>query len=295
MTLYIFDKDSTVVKPVGPNGNLPASKPSEQVLYDGVAEKCDQLRKDGHVLALASNQGGVAFKLVSRENAIGMMKDAADKIGASLFALCSVHPKGELLGAVRNSVYRKPGPGMIQYLMDALGFAPQDTVFVGDLDSDRLAAEAANVKFEWANDFFNRREEAVEVEPELDTDQTTIVVEEPFSDDDDDDEDNEDEDDEEEEEEEDYWAQWADDDEGDGDTGDDNDDNDDGDDSSGDGDIDDLNSVGDSPNVSNNVVSSGGSEATATSGIPGKTVVKALDELQARIQNIEARKISKYK
>ena len=43
---------------------------------------------------------------------------------------------------------------MIQYLMDALGFAPQDTVYIGDLDSDREAAEAAKVKFEWANEFW---------------------------------------------------------------------------------------------------------------------------------------------
>jgi HAD superfamily hydrolase (TIGR01662 family) len=263
--LYIFDKDSTIVKPVGPNGNLPASKPSEQVLYDGVAQKCDQLRNDGHILAIASNQGGVAFGLVSRENAIGMMKDAADKIGASLFALCSCHPKGEVLGAVRNSVYRKPGPGMIQYLMDALGFAPQDTVFVGDLDSDRQAAEAANVKFEWADDFFNRlEEEVVEVaEPEVDP-TSTIVIEEPFPDDEDEDEDEDDDEEEGDDEEEDYWAQWEDDDDEDTDDTDDDTD-DDSSDSSDDGDTDDSDSSSNSADVSGDADSGGASEAAPTS------------------------------
>ena len=239
MSLIIFDKDSTLIKPIGPNENLPASKPSEQILYDGVKEKCDQLRKDGHILAIASNQGGVAFGLVSRENAIGMMKDASDKIGAALFALCACHPKGEVLGAVRNSPYRKPGPGMIQYLMDALGFAPQDTIYVGDLDTDRQAALAANVKFEWANDFFGRSDTPV---AEVATDSSsisddnpgsTIAVEEPFPDDDEDYEDEDDDD----EEEEDYWDQWQDDD----------------DDSSNsdDGNIDDTGSGGDSAGVYN--------------------------------------------
>lgn len=253
MTLFIFDKDGTIVKPVGPNGNLPASKPSEQILYDGVAQKCDELREAGHILALASNQGGVAFGLITLNDAIGMMKDAADKIGASLYALCSVHPKGEKLGAVRNSVYRKPGPGMIQYLMDALGFAPQDTVFVGDLDSDRLAAEAAGVRFEWADDFFNRDEEVVTevVEPKVE-DSSTIIIEEPFPDDDDED-DGEDNDDEEEDEEEDYWAQWEDD--------DDSNDDGDSDDSNNDGNTDVTDDVGDSGNISDNTGSGVGDAA----------------------------------
>lgn len=265
--LYIFDKDGTIVKPVGPDGNRAASSPSEQVLYDGVADKCNELKGAGHILAIASNQGGVAFGLVTRDNAIGMMKDASDKIGASLFALCSCHPNGEMLGAVRNSVYRKPGPGMIQYLMDALGFAPQDTVFVGDLDSDRLAAEAAGVNFEWAKDFFNRPEEVLELKVEV---PSTIDSEEPFDDDEDD----------ENEDEEDYWDQWLDEDDEeesedseeddrDSDTNDDDDD----DSASGDndGDADANDDFSDSADVSGDTAGSSGGEASATGSIRDKT------------------------
>lgn len=205
MILYIFDKDNTLVKPVGPNNNMPASKPSEQVLYDGVLEKCSELREQGNVLAIASNQGGVAFGLVNREDALAMMQDTADKIGASLFALCAVHPKGEKLGMVRNSIYRKPGPGMIQYLMDALGFAPQDTVYVGDLDSDREVAEAANVKFEWADKFFNRIN--------VTQDTLTEVTEQPFPEEDEEefwDDDDIDDDKDGDGFDEEYWAQFDD-------------------------------------------------------------------------------------
>jgi hypothetical protein len=153
---------------------------------------------------------------------------------------------------------------MIQYLMDALGFAPQDTVFVGDLDSDRQAAEAANVKFEWADDFFNRlEEEVVEVaEPEVDP-TSTIVIEEPFPDDEDEDEDEEEGDDEDEEE--DYWAQWEDDDDEDTDDTDDDTD-DDSSDSSDDGDTDDSDSSSNSADVSGDADSGGASEVAPASG-----------------------------
>lgn len=154
--LYIFDKDSTLVRPVGPAGNQAPNKLSDQILYDGVVDVCNKLKGEGHVLAVASNQGGVAFGLISREDAIAMVKDAADKIGAVLFALCACHPSGSKLGVVRDSFYRKPNPGMILYLIDALGFAPQDTIFVGDLETDRIAAIKAGVQFEWADDFFGR-------------------------------------------------------------------------------------------------------------------------------------------
>lgn len=212
--LYIFDKDNTLVRPVGTNNNMPASKPSEQVLYDGVSERCEALRKEGHILAIASNQGGVAFGLVSREDALAMMQDASDKIGAKLFALCVVHPKGEQLGMVRNSIYRKPGPGMIQYLMDALGFAPQDTVYIGDLDSDREAAEAAKVKFEWANEFFGRPQDVAKEEPEIDSD-SVAVIEQPFPEEEDEEEDFFDDDDIDDDADEDgfdeeYWSQFDD-------------------------------------------------------------------------------------
>lgn len=158
MGLIIFDKDSTLVRPVGPAGNQAPNNIADQILYDGVVDVCNKLKGEGHVLAVASNQGGVAFGLISREDAVAMVKDAADKIGAVLFALCACHPSGSKLGVVRDSFYRKPNPGMILYLIDALGFAPQDTIFVGDLETDRIAAIKAGVQFEWADDFFGRGE-----------------------------------------------------------------------------------------------------------------------------------------
>ena len=53
--LYVFDKDHTLVHP-RKDGYI--SSPEDQVLYEGVRAKLDRLRSKGHVLAIASNQGG---------------------------------------------------------------------------------------------------------------------------------------------------------------------------------------------------------------------------------------------
>ena len=53
--LYVFDKDHTLVHP-RKDGYI--GHPEDQVLYEGVRDKLDRLRSEGHMLAIASNQGG---------------------------------------------------------------------------------------------------------------------------------------------------------------------------------------------------------------------------------------------
>jgi len=54
-SLYVFDKDGTVVHP---RNDGYVESPEDQVLYEGVRAKLDRLRAEGHLLAIASNQGG---------------------------------------------------------------------------------------------------------------------------------------------------------------------------------------------------------------------------------------------
>lgn len=50
--------------------------------------------------------------------------------------------------------FRKPAPGMLTFAIHLSGVTSADTLFVGDMDDDKQAAEAAGVAFAWANDFF---------------------------------------------------------------------------------------------------------------------------------------------
>ena len=152
--LYIFDKDGTLVHNI--DGERPANTLDEQKPFDDVLPKCQALIAQGHYLAVASNQGGVAFGFMSAAQAHIMVKGIADYIGATTYAVCVTHPNGRKKAAKRESRFRKPQGGMIEYLMDAFGVLPAETVYIGDMDTDREAAEAAGVGFIDANTFFAR-------------------------------------------------------------------------------------------------------------------------------------------
>jgi D-glycero-D-manno-heptose 1,7-bisphosphate phosphatase len=151
--LVIFDKDGTLI---ASHGNRPANAIAEQELLPGVAEMCAALRAEGHTLAIASNQGGVAFGFITASQAYGLVAHAARLIGARDFAVCPHHPQGKLEAYAIECECRKPKPGMLLSLMERLGYSADDTIYIGDQESDRQAAREAGVEFIHANDFFDR-------------------------------------------------------------------------------------------------------------------------------------------
>lgn len=155
MSLYIFDKDKTLV---GPLEGPPANSIEEQQLLPGVAEKCAALRAQGHILAVASNQGGVAWGFLTEDEAYDLVEHAADLIGAKAIAMCPHHPKGRIEQYAIECPRRKPEPGMLLDLMQRFNFHANQTVYVGDMDTDRQAAEAAGIRFVEASEFFKYRE-----------------------------------------------------------------------------------------------------------------------------------------
>lgn len=152
---YIFDKDGTVVRSKA--GNPFATTVEDQEVIPGVMEKLQDvlLNDDNTIFAIATNQGGVAFGQLSIEDAAAITNDAAKKIGATLGVFDPNHPEGNVAPYNVESDTRKPAPGMLTYLMNEVGAIPEETVMVGDGHDDRLAAEAAGVRFEWAKDFFD--------------------------------------------------------------------------------------------------------------------------------------------
>jgi len=154
--LYIFDKDGTLIASMG---KRPANTPAEQRPLPGVVIKLAELRTVGHRLALASNQGGVAWGFLTLEKTAALMQDCADKVGG--LDAVRFSPYDPKAAARRpNSPYaredqsRKPRPGMLLEIMAELGASPAETMMVGDQESDREAAEAAGVQFAWAEAFF---------------------------------------------------------------------------------------------------------------------------------------------
>lgn len=157
--LLIFDKDGTLVKSVVNPRTGKSHAPNrleDQDYFEDVRAKCVQLVAEGHTLAVASNQGGVAFGIFPVEEAEALVQAAAIYIGAAGYRVCFNHPNGKIAPYNAESPNRKPAPGMLNELMQEFGFLPQDTVMIGDWDTDKQAAEMAGCQFEWAHVFFAR-------------------------------------------------------------------------------------------------------------------------------------------
>ena len=75
--LYIFDKDNTLCR--SKSGQKFINSVADQELIPGVAEKCAELRAQGHTLAVASNQGGVAWGYMDYHTAHAIVKNAAER------------------------------------------------------------------------------------------------------------------------------------------------------------------------------------------------------------------------
>lgn len=134
-----------------------------------VAAESDSAR-----FALATNQGGIALGLQTEAEVGAKM----GRVAAAMNYFCGrpwtlhmarCHPKAKLEGydSPEELCLRKPLPGMIdQAMFWHYGYNPEwrdepvgrsiraMTTYIGDLASDRDAAEAAGVEFAWAHDFF---------------------------------------------------------------------------------------------------------------------------------------------
>jgi histidinol-phosphate phosphatase family protein len=151
--LLIMDRDGTLNAGLGKG---PPNRPDEVELLANVATKLRWYAAQGWRLAVITNQGGVAFGYMTEAQAQKVHRAVLEALPVELDAsyLCPHHPEGTNPRYAISCPNRKPAPGAI---LDALGrfqAKAEDSLFVGDRDSDRLAAEAAGVPFQWAEDFF---------------------------------------------------------------------------------------------------------------------------------------------
>jgi D-glycero-D-manno-heptose 1,7-bisphosphate phosphatase len=81
MKLAVLDKDATLVLPK--SGNKFVQNPTDQILMVGAIQGCQRLIDAGYVLAIASNQGGVASRHKTLEEAISEMGYCLSLLAAS--------------------------------------------------------------------------------------------------------------------------------------------------------------------------------------------------------------------
>ena len=151
--LLLLDRDGTLNES---SGTGPPNHPQEVTLLPGVAARLHEHASMGWRLIIVTNQGGVAFGYLSEEQAHATHQALLDALPVDVEAtyLCPHHPQGTIPRYAKPCPNRKPAPGAILDALDRYGAKPQDCLFVGDQETDRQAARAAGVPFEWAWKFF---------------------------------------------------------------------------------------------------------------------------------------------
>jgi D-glycero-D-manno-heptose 1,7-bisphosphate phosphatase len=151
--LVIFDADDTLRRTTVPDQPCPHAE-GEWKLIPGVRECLTgiDLVGQGIAVGVASNQDHVGYGLIpaalARELLREMIECATDGAVVDPEIRFCPHP------LERPCDCRKPAPGMLLDIMRARDARPDETLFVGNADSDREAARRAGVRFVWASEFF---------------------------------------------------------------------------------------------------------------------------------------------
>lgn len=163
--LGIFDIDGTLTE-IRPEvlakhpRMVTPNRLGEQQPIAGVPEKLAELQTAGLRLALATNRGGVAFGYTTLEEAEALAREAAKlcRIPDVPVYVCPYHAKARgprpVYRFAGEDDCRKPNPGMLLEALEDADVHPENAFFVGDMDTDRQAAENAGIRFFWADQFF---------------------------------------------------------------------------------------------------------------------------------------------
>ncbi|GAB4204542.1 MAG: hypothetical protein Fur006_59750 [Coleofasciculaceae cyanobacterium] len=157
--LIILDKDGTLVQSIS-----GAKYPSfhDQRLIPGVKERVSSHVEAADILAIASNQGGISTGYKSLNKAKAEFMEVFGLLPQIKIACFCPDYKGQILHRISADgtfdtlkldnfsnlrPFRKPEPGMLQYLMAVFQGMYTDVLFVGDMEGDEQAAAAARVKY----------------------------------------------------------------------------------------------------------------------------------------------------
>lgn len=117
---------------------------------DGIFDICRLARERGYLLIVVTNQAGIGRGYYDEETfhgltrwMLGQFQQRGIEIAQVYF--CPDHPEHGIGSYKRESLFRKPAPGMILQALRECGVSPEESILIGDSDSDILAGEAAGL------------------------------------------------------------------------------------------------------------------------------------------------------
>jgi D-glycero-D-manno-heptose 1,7-bisphosphate phosphatase len=120
------------------------------IFIDGVFEACRQARALDYRLVVVTNQAGIGRGLYSEEEFQELtewmcVRFADESVDIARVYHAPTHPEEGIGIYRRESIDRKPGPGMLLKARNALGLDMKASALVGDRETDIEAAISAGV------------------------------------------------------------------------------------------------------------------------------------------------------
>ncbi len=119
-------------------------KPEQIIFSDGIFNLCKKALSKGYLLVVVTNQAGVA-KGYFTEDDVKRLHDWMQQqfcnqgIKIDAFYYCPFHPNATVEMYKKDSSCRKPGPGMILQAAKDFNIDINESLMVGDKESDRIS------------------------------------------------------------------------------------------------------------------------------------------------------------
>jgi D-glycero-D-manno-heptose 1,7-bisphosphate phosphatase len=146
LSLVIFDRDGTLIEDTG----FPID-PETIRWQKGALEAMAWLRSRGVIVAVATNQSGVArgYFTLDQVHAFHAAMDITIQVEGGLvarYAICPHMIGGAVAEYAVDCDCRKPKPGLINQILQQFQVRPECAVLIGDRETDLLAGQTAGVE-----------------------------------------------------------------------------------------------------------------------------------------------------
>ena len=131
-------------------------------LRPGVIDGIKTILKNNYYLFILTNQAGVGKKIFKEENFYKLHKHFKKFLSSKNLIIhdtqyCFFHPKAKIKKYKRNSIFRKPGNGMIKNIFKNWFINKKKSIFIGDKKTDQECAKKSNLKFYFAEKNFKKQ------------------------------------------------------------------------------------------------------------------------------------------
>lgn len=140
-----FDRDGVLNEDDG-----YTHRPEDLRWLPGAREAIREVNDSGRFAFVITNQAGIAHGYYGEEAVCAFHEEMQRQLlqmGAHVdaFMFCPHHPEGRIAHYMRVCACRKPAPGMIEHLIHQWPVIAEESLVVGDRDSDLAAAAAAGI------------------------------------------------------------------------------------------------------------------------------------------------------